>query len=446
MLIINLVRNMISSKSFFKWFVVISSTFSTYLSAEIVVEHSGFGTVGYAVSDSPYNYLKYIDENGTFLRDSLLGGQIDIKFNSKFSFTAQGIISANDSQDSGFEGDISWAFLSYRPTNDWLFRVGKLQIPGYLNSENRNIQITYDYARLPAEVDSASPVYDFTGLSVNKSFELDDGEIIVDFYTGKSKTDWRVYLGDSIPEIGINRGSEYSNFSIDFVGGALSYRGDENFYIAGFHRAIIRNEDGFTKTFGFQELIPELGIGFYNTEEAFGATFTDAFKFDILNLGFDISLGNDFRLASEYIVRNTDEITTGLSSILHYVSLKKEIGKWTPYLLYSYAKTDDDNLKLYEDVDSTQVPNGVIPTELLSPQQIAIINTSQHLLADAQLVYDQYSISLGTSYRLSPLSKLKAEVTLTRIGVGSSLVDAISEDDISNSDITTLSFSYSFAF
>lgn len=437
---------MILNKNIIKFLVTISVAFSAHINAEVVVEHSGFGTVGYAISDSPHNYLKYIDENGTFLRDSLLGAQLDIKFNSKFSITAQGLISANESQESGFEGELSWAFLSYRPTNDWLFRVGKLQIPGYLNSENRNIQITYDYARLSPEVDSASPVYDFTGLSINKSFELDDSEIFIDFYAGESEIDWRTFLGTDIPEVGLEIGAVYSHLTIDLVGGALTYKDDEDTYIAGFHRASIKNVNGFTNELGFQELIPELGIGFYEEEASSGATFTDAFKLYILNIGADISLGNDVRLATEIVLRNTDEITTGLNSFLHYVSIKKEIDSWTPYILYSYIKTTDDDFKLYQDINNNQVPTGIIPTEILSEQQIAIINPSQHLLADNQRIYDQYSISLGTSYRLSPLSKLKAEIMLTHIGEGSSLADAISEDDLRNSDITTLSLSYSFAF
>jgi hypothetical protein len=35
---------------------------------------SGFGTVGVAVSDQPYKYQRFIDNQGTFKRDTVLGG------------------------------------------------------------------------------------------------------------------------------------------------------------------------------------------------------------------------------------------------------------------------------------------------------------------------------------------------------------------------------------
>src|SRR3990167_2590257 len=50
---------------------------------------SGFGTLGYAVSDQPYNYQRFIDDGGTFKRDTVLGGQLDSKFSAELSATVQ---------------------------------------------------------------------------------------------------------------------------------------------------------------------------------------------------------------------------------------------------------------------------------------------------------------------------------------------------------------------
>ena len=41
---------------------------------------SGFGTLGFAQSNQPYPYLRFIDDGGTFKSDSLLGAQLDLKF------------------------------------------------------------------------------------------------------------------------------------------------------------------------------------------------------------------------------------------------------------------------------------------------------------------------------------------------------------------------------
>lgn len=41
---------------------------------------SGFGTAGYAQSDNAANYQRFINDNGTFKRDSILGAQLDARF------------------------------------------------------------------------------------------------------------------------------------------------------------------------------------------------------------------------------------------------------------------------------------------------------------------------------------------------------------------------------
>ena len=50
---------------------------------------SGFGTLGYAISDKPYSYQRYLDEQGTFDRDSLLAVQVDAALSRRWSATAQ---------------------------------------------------------------------------------------------------------------------------------------------------------------------------------------------------------------------------------------------------------------------------------------------------------------------------------------------------------------------
>ena len=57
-------------------------------------------------------------------------------------------------------------------------------------------------------------------------------------------------------------------------------------------------------------------------------------------------------------------------------------------------------------------------------------------------LYDQYSIMIGTSYNLSPASKLKFEWMRTKIGQASALVDG----DVHHKSFNVLSMSYNFAF
>ena len=131
---------------------------------------SGFGTVGYARSDQPYTYQRFIDDNGTFWRDTVAGLQVDAKFADKFGATVQFKLAPASNNDNEYKGTVSWAFLSWRPTNDWLFRAGKQRIPLYLYSETVDVGVTYDFARLPTEMYSIISSNDFIGLSFSKTW------------------------------------------------------------------------------------------------------------------------------------------------------------------------------------------------------------------------------------------------------------------------------------
>ncbi|WP_299664401.1 hypothetical protein [uncultured Psychromonas sp.] len=417
--------------------ILMSSLFIPSVKAEISYDFSGFGTLGYAISDQPFKYVQHIDNEGSFAKDSLIAGQLDIKFNPKFSATIQAKLAADNSQENGVEPSITWAFLSYRPNNDWLIRLGKLQIPGYLNSVNRDLGISYDYARLPSEFDSISPVYNFIGASINKTFTLTDSEIIVDAYAGKTKASYRYYIGESIEDI-ITQGADYYKVDVEVIGASITYKTTDNVYLAGLHRARIkkRNGDSWDANVGYFEKTPS--IGYYSTDEDSGILTVDSFDLYIANIGADIYLGDGFRLASELAVRNSDDLETGLNSISGYVSLKKKINNWTPYIFYSQIKTNSADLKKHSQINNNQVPE-FIPFS-------NNINASQHVIADSFEAFDQFSIAIGTSYQFTPINILKAEIMMVQVNKSSSLFDIPSGNASQDYSATVFSISYSFAF
>ncbi len=124
---------------------------------------TGFGTVGYAVSDQQAPYLRYIDKGGTFRADSLVGLQGEAQFDPQWGATVQIVASAPRYKEDGMAAQVRWAFASYRPNNEWLLRVGRLRPPVFNNTQNAEVGVTYDEARLPVEVYSLSPAYDIDG-------------------------------------------------------------------------------------------------------------------------------------------------------------------------------------------------------------------------------------------------------------------------------------------
>ena len=157
---------------------------------------SGFGTLGYARSDQSFGYQRFITARGTIKRDSVFGLQVDSKITSEFSLTAQAKVGPSTSKETGYAANISWVFLSYRPSNDLLLRAGKFRVPFYLHSETTDVGTTFDFARLPSEVYSQSPTTDFKGLQASKSWDLGGLETVVDAYWGSARTNLRLWFRD----------------------------------------------------------------------------------------------------------------------------------------------------------------------------------------------------------------------------------------------------------
>ena len=404
---------------------------------------SGYGTIGYAISDQDYTYQRYINNEGSLKRDTIFGAQLNAQFNPVWGATLQVRVAPPEllSNNQDWEPILTWAFLSYRPTNDWLFRVGKLRIPFYLNSENANVGTTYTLARLPVEVYATSSTVDFIGASFAKTWQFNKNEFILDGYWGKAeKESWRFHARDSgnILTSSGEAGEFFAPLAIESKGLRLSLHRDGNTFLAGMHFADTTARKGTIlgpSTYvpapagGCAPIgIPPAVIGDYYCPAADGPA---KIKTVTTNLGASIDLGHGFRTIGEYVRRKNEGSTLSPDSKGFYLSLQKEIGEWTPYL--TYAKLTTKNRNLYRAVNGVQT---VIPA----------VNAFDRNLADTMVVYDQNTWALGTSYSLSSSSKIKAEWSVVQAGIASSFIDAPPARESGDQRINVLSLSYNFTF
>jgi hypothetical protein len=387
---------------------------------------SGFGTVGYAISDQDFQYLRYIDNGGTFRADSLIGAQAEVQFNSQWGATLQGVISAPRTRDAGLDGQIRWAFVSFRPDNDWLFRVGRLRPPSFIYSQTAEVGVTYDQARLPQEVYALSPVYDFDGGAITKTWALENSEINLDAYWGTADIKFRVFLRELGQPLYISERVEPRGLILSYATSSLLLRG-------GAHRASVEFTDGpvpgnFVPT--TIPFAPPIGGTLYIPSTVSKVNLT------VLILGADWRAG-DWRFTAEYGQRILNDIDTGPGSKSGSVTVARQFGKWTPYATYARLLSDSKTRRLYQEVSSTPVP---VAAQISSP----FLPPNYHrLIADPVVVLDQYSTMLGASYSFSATSKLKLEWMRTRVGLASTtLVDG----DVSNKSFNVFTLSYSAAF
>ena len=401
---------------------------------------SGFGTLGYAQSNQPYAYQRYIDEGGTLKRDTVIGLQMDAKFNNDFGATLQLKAAPSLSSDTRYQGSVSWAFLSYRPTNDLLLRIGKQRLPLYLFSETYDVGATYDFARLPAEMYTISPSNDFNGVSLGKTVPLTNGDLTIDGFIGTTKTTFRLWFrGGSLP--GQAAGPVFIDEDVKLGGVSIAYKPGTDTYRLIIGAANIRRSDGgeFNRTYPFVTIGP--GIGYYQIDPSLpgpGIQTKRSETFAVASLGVDFGVGSGFRMISELSRVWIPDVDISAASTRGYISLLRRTGNWTPYVTYAAMRSARNVRELYAGLNSNVVPD-VVPGA-------ALLNASQRAGTDTLVIYDQKSISIGTSYAFSAKSVVKAEFSRTRIGQGSSLVDVPPQDNVRGANINVLSGSYSFVF
>ena len=377
---------------------------------------SGFGTIGGAISDREANLQRTIDSSGSINRDSLLAVQFDAKLSEQWSITSQLLIAPQTDSDSGYEPQLKWTLISYRPANDWLIRLGRLSLGGLLNQQNMDVGVSYDMARLPNEVYLLSSSYDFDGLSIAKTWNMAEHEVTLDGSFGVQQRDFRAYLD----------GSGYSTYySADITGGGLVLTVsdfDQSMYRVGWH--VTKVEPDMYPGLLTKYYFTPIGNGYY-TLSGFG--YDESVTAHTFFLGGRVPIGN-FLLSAEGTLFKIDEAESIPTTIAAYLSISRKIDKWTPYVTYAQMWSDTDTWKKVK--GATPVPQYEITQEKLD-------NT-----ASAMAVYQQYSIMLGTSYAVSPKQKIKTELMFTHVGDHSSMIDG----DLSHETVTVFSVSYNFAF
>ncbi len=396
---------------------------------------SGFGTLGYAQSNQPYKYQRFIDDEGTFMRDSILGAQLDLKLNPQWGATVQARLAPAEDHDQAWEASLAWAFVSWRPQDDWLIRAGKLRLPLMLNTENRDVGATYEFARLPVEVYSIAPTTDVIGLSISKTWMTGRFDWTLEAYTGEMDTSVRYYGRDRRIDSS-NPGSFFVDMTVRSTGLVLTARDIDNVFRAGIHEVDAQNTSGAIHAdLPFRPIAP--GIGYY---DLVNTRLVDNIIIPVQTLGVSVLLPGDVKLTSEYARMRVSSASEGLSRWGAYLALSRQIGDWTPYVYYARMKSPDGVLEKYKAINGNRVPR------LPPPYDAAAINQSQRLTADILSPYDQWTGAIGTSYRLTPTSVLKAEWSHTDSGVVSSFIDAPRGSDSANRHINVFSLSYSFTF
>lgn len=390
------------------------------------VSVSGFGTAGFAVSDQPLKYLRNIDNNGTFKRDSRFGLQIDASLNEQFGATVQGRIAPSEVDDLKVSSKFTWAFLSYRPSNDWLLRAGKLRVPVYLHSSNLDVGVTYDMGLLPREVYSLLPTNDYKGGSVSKSWSLAGGELSAEVFSGRAETALRAYLSPLEQPI-------YVPIRANLRGLALNLQRNEDVFHATIAEIFVRKGNGDDS--GFDKYYPYVDPpGYFQVDNALpgpGVPKEETLHNIAYTFGADVDVGAGYRVMGEYARRDVRDAVKGMDTWGAYLSLRKSFGNWTPYASFSRLLSEAGPRKLFHD---------------LYDNDFAPMVEYERMAADYSMLFDQHTWALGVAYRINPMQKIKAEWGVTQIGNHSTTIDLPPGKEFSHKNLNVFSLSYNFVF
>lgn len=127
---------------------------------------NGFVTAGIATTDGAGEY-KGITNTVSTQPDSIMGLQFKFKINDKVDFTSQIVSRGTEFHDVKAD----WAFLSYAPNSNHMFRAGRLRNALYTYSDFLGVGYGYPWVRPPLEV-YFIPTDSVEGFDYIYSFEL----------------------------------------------------------------------------------------------------------------------------------------------------------------------------------------------------------------------------------------------------------------------------------
>ncbi len=167
---------------------------STAFADELKV--SGFGTIVATISDSQqYAFRNDMSQNDGAKKDEIelqtlsnLGLQLNYSFNEKWDAVGQFVY--REQEPSDLDSLTQLAFIRYKPTPNWHFRVGRTALDIFQFSEVRDVNIAYPWVKVPTEVYGLIPNRNADGVDVSYISLFENFTMTSKLFYGKTKSDF----------------------------------------------------------------------------------------------------------------------------------------------------------------------------------------------------------------------------------------------------------------
>ena len=306
-----------------KFILILALFFALNLHAENgKLDTKFFGTLGGVYNDnSDYTFTKgphsgygsSKDVNAYI--DSILGLQATYEFNDNLSFIGQGIIKKDDFGD--INPSIDWGYLKYDSNENFIFKIGRIKLPYYKNSNNNNIGYSKLMIREPIEVYGQMPFDTYNGVEFIYSNIIDKYFYTLQGSYGQEKFDIPI---QTLNEKFKNEIKDLKAINITFGNDVIEAR-------ASYLHGKISTENQFIDDNIFSSLSQNLRNKYEMKDK----------NAEYFGLGLFIDY-NNFIFSSEYGKRKVDSFYLGTSG--YYTTFGYRFGSIIPYFTYAKVKMD----------------------------------------------------------------------------------------------------------
>ncbi|MFS2136320.1 hypothetical protein [Duganella sp. Dugasp56] len=349
---------------------------------------SGFGTGALTMTNSDqaeFNRVNQAAGVGKDARagvDSNFGIQATAKWSDTISFTAQGLVRKNGSNDQ-FGAELAWAFAKIKLNDDFSVRLGRIGLPVYMISDVRNVGYANTMLRPPNEV--------YRQVTVDNA---DGGDVVYQHSFGDTTVTAQAAVGRSKVRAPGNYYVEFKpvvSTQLVVENGPFTYRlGRSQATFGIYNNPSLTGLVGALKQFGLTAVANQVPL----TDVK--GTFTSA--------GIAMDYNNIIGQA-EYAKRKTDtRLVPDTSS--WYVMMGYRYGKFVPYA--SYGDVKQDSIRSFSTLPTTGPlaalsagANGAIKSGLQSSTAIGV-RWDFYKSAAFKVQMDRVKTRDGAGYFLNP--------------------------------------------
>ncbi|MEI6207447.1 MAG: hypothetical protein WCP20_11740 [Desulfuromonadales bacterium] len=358
---------------------------------------SAFGTLGLLHDDSSLYFQRDFGQPDTFhgghyslLADSLVGAQVDFKIRNGLDATVQMV--AKGRAEQTIEENLEWAFLSWKPHEDFTLRAGRLGLDLYLLSDYRNVGFAYLWQRPVVEFYGPLMIQNFDGADASYSFKLGDGRLSA-----------KLFGGTASRSLMLTKDGGTNHLDIASIFGARLLYEDEQFHLsAGYARATIGNN---LET--FSEIMAPLSSATPLWPQAADIAGNLASRNRIIHY---YSVGASYEENNWVIQGEGGYLESGwptLPDILSgYISVGYHFGDFTPYVVLATAKS--------QNTSKAEMTPPASTGDQSADDQLAALHEGAKLLSQGIRV-DQQTLSLGLRWDIHQNLAVKCQWDLSRV-------------------------------